>query len=115
MEKAQRVLAQVQGDLGRKKADLTLLEGQLRASEEAQRKARDDCRVREQGCPSHEFLLLAGWRHRMPTNFYCSVCHLRYKHVIYIVTIPSRRTSKLFSSDVSSPALKMCGGGGDTK
>ena len=42
MEKAQRVLAQVQGDLGRKKADLTLLEGQLRASEEAQRKARDD-------------------------------------------------------------------------
>ena len=46
-------------------------------------------------------LLLAGWRHRMPTHFYCSVCHLRYKHVIYIVTIPSRRTSKLFSCMIS--------------
>ena len=43
------------------------------------------------------FLLLAGWHHRMPTHFYGSLCHLRYKHVIYIVTIPSRRTSKLFS------------------
>ena len=42
VEKAQRVLAQVQGDLRRRKADLTLLEGQLRASEEAQREVRDD-------------------------------------------------------------------------
>ena len=42
-------------------------------------------------------LPLAGCRHRMPTHIYCSVCQLRYKHVIYIETIPSRRTSKLFS------------------
>ena len=45
-DKAQRVLALVQGDLGRQEADLTKLEGQLRVSEEAQRKARDNCKVR---------------------------------------------------------------------
>ena len=46
VEKAQRVLTLVQGDLGKQEADLTKLEGQLKVSEEAQRKARDDCKVR---------------------------------------------------------------------
>jgi hypothetical protein len=44
-EKAQRVLVLSQGDLERQKSDLTRLEGQLKASEEAQRKARDNCMV----------------------------------------------------------------------
>jgi hypothetical protein len=44
-DKAQRILALCQGDLGRQKSDLTRLEGQLKASEEAQMKARDNCMV----------------------------------------------------------------------
>ena len=42
---AQRILALYQEDLGRQKSDLTRLEGQLKASEEAQMKARDNCMV----------------------------------------------------------------------
>ena len=44
-ERAHRVLELCQGDLGRQKSDLTRLEGQLKASEEAQGKARDNCMV----------------------------------------------------------------------
>ena len=44
-ERAQRVLELWQGNLGRQKSDLTRLEGQLKDSEEAQGKARDNCMV----------------------------------------------------------------------
>jgi hypothetical protein len=45
VEKAQRVLTLCQGDLGKQEADLAKLEGQLKVNEEAQRKARADCKV----------------------------------------------------------------------
>jgi phage-related tail protein len=45
VEKAQRVLTLCQGELGKQEADLATMEGQLKVNEEAQRKARADCKV----------------------------------------------------------------------
>ena len=45
VEKAQRVLTLCQGDLGKQEADLAKLEEQLKVNEEAQSKARADCKV----------------------------------------------------------------------
>ena len=46
VEKAQRILELVERDLGRQITDQTKQESQLKASEDAQRHAREKCRVR---------------------------------------------------------------------